>query len=328
MNNYSWLQQKLHQLALSSKFMRKISFDAESSLISINQTKDNHVFVSGLARSGTTILLNALYESNEFSSLSYNDMPFTLAPNLWSKLSFLKKSSNLAERAHGDGIKVSNESPEAFEEVFWMTFAEDDADTKENFKNYIQLINLRYQKKRYLSKNNQNIRRIDLISSTFPNSKILIPFRNPIQHAYSLFYQHQRFIKDSKKDIFISNYMKWIGHTEFGPNYIPIHDKNLYFENNLDINHWLEQWFLTYYNCYETLRNKDNIYFICYEQLCNLEDYWLEVLRTLNIKKIYGFEFKESHKNVPLDMDEGIINDGFSLYKDLSQLTLHKSRMQ
>lgn len=91
MNNYSWLQQKLHKLALSSLFMRETTFDLESSLISINHIKDNHVFVSGLARSGTTILLNALYESDEFSSLSYKDMPFILAPNLWSKLSFLKK---------------------------------------------------------------------------------------------------------------------------------------------------------------------------------------------------------------------------------------------
>ena len=68
MNNYSWLQQKLHQLALSSQFMREVMFDVENSAISINQTDDNHVFVSGLARSGTTILLNALYESNEFCS--------------------------------------------------------------------------------------------------------------------------------------------------------------------------------------------------------------------------------------------------------------------
>ena len=91
MNNYSWLQQKLHQFALSSKFMREVMFDVESSTISTNQTNDNHVFVAGLARSGTTILLNAIYKSNEFASLSYKDMPFVLAPNLWSKLSFNKK---------------------------------------------------------------------------------------------------------------------------------------------------------------------------------------------------------------------------------------------
>ena len=211
MNNYSWLQQKLHQIALSSTFMREMMFDVENSLISTNQNDDNHVFVSSLARSGTTILLNALYESDEFASLSYQDMPFILAPNLWSKISFNKKNIDLVERAHGDGIKVSTKSPEAFEEVFWMTFAEDNEYTKEKFKKYIQLINYRYEKKRYLSKNNQNIRRIELISKIFPHSKILVSFRNPIQHSYSLLSQHKRFITDSKKIIlFLTIYeMDW-----------------------------------------------------------------------------------------------------------------------
>ena len=324
MNNYSWLQQKLHQFALSSKFMREVMFDVESSAISTNQTDENHVFVSGLARSGTTILLNAVYESNEFASLSYKDMPFVLAPNLWSKLSSNKKDIDLVERAHGDGIKVSTESPEAFEEVFWMTFDEGDKDTKDKFKNYVQLINNKYQKKRYLSKNNQNIRRVEFISKIFPYSKILIPFRNPIQHAYSLLSQHKRFIEDSKKDKFISNYMKWIGHTEFGRNYIPIHEKNLCFEDSLTINHWLEQWYLTYKHCFENLKNNENVYFICYEKLCNDSEYWLDILKILNIKETYDFEFKESNKVISLEMDEDITHKGLSLYKELSQYVLHE----
>lgn len=323
MNNYSWLQQKLHQVALSSQFMREVMFDIESSTISINQTNDHHVFVSGLARSGTTILLNALYESDEFASLSYKEMPFVLAPNLWSKLSPNKKDTDLVERAHGDGIKVSTDSPEAFEEVFWMTFAEDDKDTKHKFRHYVELINYKYQKKRYLSKNNQNIKRVELISNTFPNSKILIPFRNPVQHAYSLLIQHKRFIKDAKKDNFISNYMKWIGHTEFGPNYVPIHDKNLCFEDHLNINHWLEQWHLTYKHCYENLIKKENVFFICYEKLCNSTDVWSEVLKTLNIEKFYDFNFKESNKNVLLEMNEDISQQALALYQKLSQVSLH-----
>ena len=324
MNNYSWLQQKLHKLALSSKFMREVMFDFESSTISTNQTDDNHIFVSGLARSGTTILLNAIYESNEFASLSYQDMPFVLAPNLWSKLSFNKKDIDLVERAHGDGIKVSPESPEAFEEVFWMTFDESDKDTHEKFKNYVQLINHKSQKKRYLSKNNQNIRRVEFISKIFPHSKILIPFRNPIQHAYSLLSQHKRFIEDSKRDKFISNYMKWIGHTEFGPNYIPIHEKNLCFEDNLTINHWLEQWYLTYKYCFENLKNNKNVNFICYEKLCNLKEYWLEISKILDIKETYSFEFKESNKIISLEMDEDFIHKSLTLYKELSQYVIHK----
>jgi hypothetical protein len=319
MNNYSWLQQKLHQFALSSKFMREVMFDVESSAISINKTDDNHVFVSGLARSGTTVLLNSIYASNEFASLSYKDMPFVLAPNLWSKLSLNKKPIDLVERAHGDGIKVSTESPEALEEVFWMTFDEDNKDTKENFNHYVQLINHKYHKKRYLSKNNQNIRRLELISKIYPHSKILIPFRNPIQHANSLLSQHKRFIKDSKKDDFISNYMKWIGHTEFGPNYIPIKGKNLCFEDDLTINHWLEQWYLTYKYCFDNLKNNANVYFICYEKLCNSNECWLDILKILKIKEKYDFEFKESNKVITLEMDEDITHKALSFYKELSQ---------
>ena len=57
MNNYSWLEQKLHELALSSQFMREITFEFENSKISTFNGKNNHVFITGLARSGTTILL-------------------------------------------------------------------------------------------------------------------------------------------------------------------------------------------------------------------------------------------------------------------------------
>mgnify|MGYP003319039763 CR=1 FL=1 len=131
MNNYSWLEQKLHKFALSSQFMREVTFDFENTNISLPRVNEDHVFIAGLARAGTTILLNALYESNIFGSLSYSDMPFVLAPNLWSKISFNKKNLELKERAHGDGIKVSTESPEAFEEVFWKTFADEDGEELE-----------------------------------------------------------------------------------------------------------------------------------------------------------------------------------------------------
>ena len=318
MNNYSWLQQKMHQIALSSKFMREATFDIENSFISNMKTNDDHVFVSGLARSGTTILLNALYQSEEFASLTYNDMPFVLAPNIWSKFSFNKQSINKVERAHSDGIRVSSESPEAFEEVFWMTFDKSDKETKEKFKRYVRLINNRYQKKRYLSKNNQNIKKLDLIAEIFPKSIILITYRHPIQHAYSLLSQHQRFIKYSEKDTFIAKYMKWIGHTEFGPNYIPINMKNLRFEDNSHINHWVEQWYLTYSNSFKDYKNKKNFHFICYEKLCSSKKYWSDILKKLGIKKFYDFEFSESYKEISLEIDESITSQALSIYSQLS----------
>ena len=62
MNNYSWLEQKLHKFALSSQFMREVTFDFESKKNSSVSATENHIFIAGLARAGTTILLNALYK--------------------------------------------------------------------------------------------------------------------------------------------------------------------------------------------------------------------------------------------------------------------------
>jgi hypothetical protein len=302
--------------------MREVTFDFESTNIAPSSKTGDHVFITGLARSGTTILLNALYKSNIFASLSYADMPFVLAPNLWSKISFNKRDLELKERAHGDGIKVSTESPEAFEEVFWKTFAEDDDELEEKFRVYVANIVRKYKKERYLSKNNQNIKRVELISEIFTNSKILIPFREPIQHAYSLLNQHKKFIKDAKKDKFISKYMKWIGHTEFGPNYIPIYNQNLNFQNDLEINHWIEQWYLTYSNAFQSLKNKNNFYFISYEKLCLKRDYWLQIQKLVNLNKPYEFEFRESKKDIPCNIDPGLKEKAKSLYFELNHLKL------
>ena len=317
MNKYSWLQQKLHQLALSSQFMREASFDLEKSFSKTFEEYDNHIFIAGLARSGTTILLNAIHKSHEFSSLTYRDMPFVMSPNFWSKFSRNKKSNEFSERAHGDGIKVSMDSPEAFEEVFWMTFDKEEDDCANKFELYVRLINQKYQKKRYLSKNNQNIKRIEFITKVFPNAKILIPFRDPLQHANSLLTQHKRFIEVSKEDKFISKYMKWIGHTEFGSNYKPIYANDINFTDNLDINHWIEQWYLTYKNSFKSHYNNSNVHFVSYENLCRVEHCWFDLIRILDIKENYNFSFKESKKEIASRFNQDIFTKANSLYSEL-----------
>ncbi len=322
MNNYSWIQKKLHKFALSSQIIRETSFDIEKSLVSTKNINEDHVFVAGLARSGTTIMLNGLYKSNLFASLSYSDMPFVLAPNIWSNFSSSYKNTKLIERAHGDGIKISTSSPEAFEEVFWMTFNDKDKESAKNFKDFIALINNKYNKKRYLSKNNQNIRRLDLISKILPHSKILIPFRNPFQHSNSLLTQHKRFINLAKKDNFITDYMKWIGHSEFGPNYIPIIDENLKHQNEMNINHWLEQWYKTYLNSYKKYINSENIYFVSYEKLCQSEEYWENILNLLNIKIKYSFSFKDSEKEFSARFDSELAKKATDLESKLNSLTI------
>jgi hypothetical protein len=320
MNNYSTLQRFLHRSLLSSKFMREIMFDVEQSIFlkkDVNYNND-HVFVVGLARSGTTILLNAIYQSNKFASLTYDDMPFILAPNLWKKISPKKIHGELQERAHGDSIRVSSNSPEAFEEVFWKTFSDDLIIREELFIKFILLILKKNNKTRYLSKNNQNIRRLDLISEIFPHSKILIPFRDPLQQALSLFSQHMKFVKKQNQDTFVRDYMKWIGHSEFGLDYKMIHPSNLLYPNEKEFNHLLEQWYLTYKTVLKLTDKKGNFHLIGYESLCNNPLVWANVKDLLGINQDIKFLFEESKKVIGQTFDNNLSDKCYKLYESFN----------
>ena len=94
MQNYNFIQKLLHDLVLSNKLVNKSLFELEKFLYLKNNNidKNSHVFITGLPRSGTTILLNFLFSSNEFASLKYSNMPFVLSPNfskIFNKLWFL-----------------------------------------------------------------------------------------------------------------------------------------------------------------------------------------------------------------------------------------------
>jgi hypothetical protein len=322
MNNYSWLQKYLHKFALSSALIRELTFDVEKSLYLSNASNDlNHVFITGLARSGTTVLLNAIFQSEEFASLSYEDMPFALAPNIWKKVSGEKNHKVAHYRAHGDGIKISTNSPEAFEEVFWKTF-ESSTDKNELFKDYISLVLRKYNKRRYLSKNNQNIRRLNKIHEIFPESIILIPFREPLQHAYSLLTQHKKFIEKQQKDQFILNYMNWIGHSEFGLNYNCISTQGINYKDSMQLNHWIEQWYLTYKNILETYEKHNLCYLVCYESLCSDPDVYSKIQETIKIKNSVEYIFKLSSKEINHSYDEALLGKSRKIYSQLKKLSI------
>ena len=318
MNSYSSSQKLLHKIALSSSFLRQIFFDLEKTFFLQNDFKinDNHVFISGMARSGTTILLNAIYETNEFASLTYQDMPFILSPNIWSKLNKNSIVIDKQERAHNDGIKIDTNSPEAFEEVFWRTFDDNDSDSFAEFMYFIQLLCLKYKKKRYLSKNNQNIKRIEHLLDKYPNSKIIIPFREPLQHSFSLFTQHKKFISLQKNDDFVRRYMSLIGHSEFGIDYMPQFKNELKYFDSQNINHWLEQWYLTY-NMLSPFLNSPQVLFVCYEELCKNHLVYRSILDFIDNNLFHEFDFRLSLKEINLEYDLGLYKRCLSFYNNL-----------
>ena len=61
--------------------------------------------------------------------------------------------------------------------------------------------------------------------------------------------------------------------------------------------------------------------FVCYEQLCTSKEYWLHILKILDVEKIYDFEFKESKQEISLKIDSELSNEARSLYTQLSNLS-------
>ena len=304
MQNYNFIQKLLHDLVLSNKLVNKSLFELEKFLYLKNNNidKNSHVFITGLPRSGITILLNFLFSSNEFASLKYSNMPFVISPN-FSKI-FNKNNIKRKERLHLDGIRYDLNSPEAFDEVFFSIFLNNEKYVKEELINYINLILISQNKTRYLSKNNFNYKRINLIKSIFPNSIFLIPVREPLQHAYSLFKQHLHFSNLQKKDDFIRRYMNYLGHHEFGINHISWKKPNTY-NDYQDINYWLEQWILFYESIYEKYNNYSNCKFIIYEKLQE-KKFIDDLIDFVEVNFFNDFKFKVSHKNLSLKYDENL----------------------
>ena len=306
MSDYGPLAKLLHRLALSSSALGEATFDIESKFVKENlkQTQyQQHIFVTGLARSGTTVLMRAFYDTGLFASLTYRDMPFILMPNAWAKYSRIGARYKIAsDRAHADGVKVDFDSPEALEEVFWRVFHGSDyikkgkllpmqtqPEDEQRFRRYVSYILLRYGASRYLSKNNNNILRLGTLNSAFPNASILVPFRDPRQQANSLLTQHKHFLEMHKNDAFSKSYMNWLVHHEFGSDHRPFawsenYSKNLH---PLSLDYWVAQWVGVYGNIVKILDSQDskNILPVGYELICeDTNNVWSKLTDKLDIK--------------------------------------------
>ena len=314
MQSYSNIQKLLHDFVLGKKIINKTLFELEKIIYLKKKDAKNqsHVFITGLPRSGTTILLNFLFLSNEYASLTYNNMPFMLSPN-FSKL-FHKKNIIKKERLHRDGIDFDNNSPEALDEIF---FDNNEEFIRNELVNYIQLILLSNNKTKYLSKNNLNYKRIDLIQSILPNSVFLVPIREPLQHANSLLNQHLNFSILHKEDDFIRRYMNYLGHNEFGLNHKPWNNP-IRFNDLNNINYWLEQWNLFYEFIYKKFQSYENCYFSVYEELDN-PNYVEKILKKINLEKDKNIDlqyFRNSNKNeLDIEYDKNIFDKSKLLYQ-------------
>lgn len=280
--NYSFLERTLHRVALGSNTIAEASFDFEQSLFRPAEVGGRHVFVAGLARSGSTVLMRRFHASGQFRSLQYSDMPFVLMPGMWRRMRGAGRSGEQQQRAHGDGLLVDFESPESLEEVFWRIFTGNryirdhylrpgdmPEDIVERFRTYVGLILATSDSQRYLSKNNNNILRLDTIRKAFPEALLLIPFREPLAQADSLRRQHRRFLEIHQQDKFALQYMQWLGHHEFGGDHRPFvfDDQPRKWTDPEQLEYWLESWVQCYRHLLDTAPKQS--VFVGYEALCD-----------------------------------------------------------
>jgi len=245
------------------------------------------------------MLMRALYDSRAFSSLTYRDMPFVLAPNIGAKVTGRSQQHrDDVERAQGDGVQIGFDSPEALEEVFWRVFGGDyirgdklvsvrlTDESIAAFRIYVDLINRRYNKTRYLSKNN-NLLRLTGLPRVFPNVIILIPFRDPIRQAQSLLTQHHRSIDRNRYDRFTRKYMTWLVHHEFGSDHRPFEWGAIIGTNYVptELEYWLAQWVGVYGFLMEQIsEDEKHCVFVCYERLCEQSpEVWSGICKLLDI---------------------------------------------
>lgn len=342
-NNYNVISKWIHKLYLGNYFASRTSFDLEQVLYKneIQEFKLNQiVFVTGLARAGTTALFRAIYESGNFASLKYSNMPFLLMPIIWSKIK-KDKVTELKERAHNDGLKVNSESPEAFDEYFWKIILEDAYIKKEylyinsisekqlvEFEKYLKSVCISSKKDSYLSKNNNNILRIPYILNKFKDCKIILVYRDPLEHAKSLLMQHQNFCNLQKLDSFALDYFNYLGHHEFGLNH-----KIFKFNTNLnsisykktELNYWLTIW-LDYYS-YALELPKNQISVISFFDLCNYPDMISnELNQFINSSKLIVIQEKFNplpHKE--LEYDNTLLEKCLEISKRLDYLRNYTS---
>ena len=339
---YSFLDKLLHRLALQAAPIAELSFDIDQRMVGTDPKDivgERHVFVSGLARAGTTVLMRHFHATGAYRSLTYRDMPFVLAPNLWQKLArSSKRDVAAAERSHGDRIFVDVDSPESLDEVFWRIFAGEEYIEKTHLKphspdpettwKYVCYVNAILNAQdahvpRYLSKNNNNILRMNGIRRAFPQALILIPFRDPLAHAGSLLRQHRNFMQMQAEDRFVKSYMTWLVHHEFGHDHRPFRfseeDPTLQLSHSTDrIEYWLGIWCATYGWLERSV--PEGAIFVCYEDLCNGTEVWTRLAEIAGITAVWDEDdtFRSSNVRVEAANDLDLAEQASAIYARLA----------
>jgi Sulfotransferase family len=200
---------------------------------------DRPIFVCGLARAGTTITLELLAGLPDIASYRYRDFPGVHLPLAWNRGlgNRARERQPAMERLHGDGIEITADSPEALDEPIWMSFfphAHDpthsnllDPDRRQPaferfYRRNLQKILLLRHGRRIVLKGNYLVSRLAYLVRVFPDARFVLLVRDPVEHVGSLMRQQVNFTAAAEADPRVIDYLRALGHFEFGLDRRPI----------------------------------------------------------------------------------------------------------
>jgi hypothetical protein len=311
------------------------------------------IYITGLARAGTTIILEMLSKHPDLANHQYKHLLMPYLPNWIYKISNkIQLYSKPTERIHKDGIMIVSDSPEAVEEIFWMKYFKHIHDENishiinrdvinpkfERFYiNHIRKLLIAQDRSRYLAKNNYNITRLEYLLRMFPTAKFLLIIRNPVSHIASLIKQTKLFIEMEEDIPLLQDWLKMLGHREFGHHRICINVNNtelihkirkFWSNNKTYVKGWAYYWASIYDFIAENLEMNEKLrnatFVVNYDALCEkpadtidkiLEHTELPLARFLKVREYY---IKHLHKPTYYspDFSEHELSDIYKITKD------------
>lgn len=265
------------------------------------------IYITGLARSGSTLLLEILSWVPETVTHRYRDYPPLYTPYFWNR--FLdytpQQKAEPTERTHRDGIFITAESPEAFEEILWMAFfphlhepgvnavldeQTDNPGFEAFYRDHIRKLLLLRAGQRYLSKGNYNVTRLGYLLKLFADARFVIPVREPVWHIASLMKQHALFCQGLRHSARALAHLQRVGHYEFGLDRRPINAADTtttqqiteLWERGAEVEGWARYWDHIHTHLADALARNPHLrkaaLIVRYEDLCRAP---AETIRTL-----------------------------------------------
>jgi hypothetical protein len=196
------------------------------------------VYVTGLARSGSTLLHEIIAAHPGVATHRVKDYPMVYTPYWWRRATAAQRPTAPRERPHRDRILINLDSPDALEEMVWMAFfprchdpsVDNRLDARTRHRAFEQFYPAHLRKlilaegaARYVAKANYHVARLPYLARLFPDARFVIPVRAPAGHVASLARQHRWFAQGQGQNPRALAFMQRSGHFEFGRDRRPIH---------------------------------------------------------------------------------------------------------